>query len=126
MIKGAGPIIEDTSGNLWLGWSTGVIRLDRRGLTTYDAADGLNNTVIIAIEERRGRVYVSQAEFFLSQFDGKGFHTIRPPLPAEARGLWTSNAAFQDQTGEWWFLTSEKLYRFAASRNFNGLARQRD
>jgi signal transduction histidine kinase/ligand-binding sensor domain-containing protein len=126
LLKGSGEMAEDTSGNLWLGWSTGLMRLDRHGLTTYDAADGLKSLAILALgENREGKLYVGGAGFFLSQFDGKGFQTIRPPLPPNAGAIWTSNEAFQDHTGEWWFLTNEKLYRFAASPNFNELAQQR-
>ena len=125
LIKGAGAMLEDASGNLWLGWSTSLVRLDWRGLTTYDAADGLKNPVIININETPSKLYVATIEFFLSQFDGKGFQTVRPLLPPDARGLWTANTIFQDHTGDWWFLTSEKLYRFAASQNFSALEHQR-
>jgi PAS domain S-box-containing protein len=126
LLKGIGRMVEDTSGNLWLEWSTGVFRLDRRGLTTFDLADGLKTPTIFAlIESRDGKLYAASENFFLSQFDGKGFQTIRPPLPLNARGSWTSNLVLQDHTGEWWILTNEKLYRFAASRDFSDLARQR-
>jgi ligand-binding sensor domain-containing protein/two-component sensor histidine kinase len=125
LIKGTGSMLEDASGNLWLGWQTSLMRLDWRGLTTYDDADGLKNPVIININETPSKLYVATTEFFLSQFDGKGFQTVRPPLPPNARGLWTANTTFQDHTGEWWFLTNEGLYRFAASQNFGALEHQR-
>ena len=104
----------------------GLFRLDRRGLTTYDLSAGLKSPTIVNIgESRDGTLYAASDNFFLSQFDGKGFQTIRPQLPPDARGLWNSNIAFQDHAGEWWLLTNEKLYRFAASRDFGALARQR-
>lgn len=126
LLKGAGRMVEDTSGNLWLGWTSGLMRLDRRGLTTYDLADGLGNLSILDINETHdGKLYVAASDFSLSQFDGEGFQTIRPTLPPGAKALWTSNPIFQDRAGEWWILTSEKLYRFAASPDFNALAQQR-
>jgi PAS domain S-box-containing protein len=125
-LTGAGPMVEDARGNLWLGWLTGLFRLDRRGLTTFDSGDGLKSPTIIALNESRaGKLYAASDDFFLSQFDGKGFQTIRPQLPAGARPMWNSTAAFQDHAGEWWILTNERLYRFAASRDFSALARQR-
>lgn len=126
LLKGVGLMSEDTSGNLWLGWSTGLMRLDRRGLIAYDDADGLKNLGIVVINESlEGKLQIASSGFLLSQFDGKSFQTIRPQLSPDARALWTSNPAFQDHTGEWWFLTNEKLYRFAATENFGALARQR-
>jgi signal transduction histidine kinase/streptogramin lyase len=37
--------------------------------------------------------------------------------------LWTANTCFQDSSGEWWFLTRGKLYRFAATKDLRTLAR---
>lgn len=126
LLKGIGLMAEDTSGNLWLGWATGLMRLDRHGLIAYDADDGLKNMGIIVIgESPDGKLYIASGGYFLSQFDGKGFQTIRPQVAPDARAVWTSNPAFQDRRGEWWFLTNEKLYRFAATENFNALAQQR-
>jgi ligand-binding sensor domain-containing protein len=104
LLKGAGRIVEDSSGNLWLGWTSGLLRFDRQGLTTYDLADGLHNLSILDINETiEGKLYVVASDFSVSQFDGKGFQTIRPLLPPEAKALWTSNPVFQDHAGEWGF-----------------------
>jgi len=35
-------------------------------------------------------------------------------VPQTAGMLWTSNAAYQDRTGEWWIATTEGLFHFAA------------
>jgi PAS domain S-box-containing protein len=121
--KGVGLMAEDAGGNLWLGWTTGLMRLDRRGLTTYNVADGLKNLSIQVINESPdGKLYVASANFYLSQFDGRGFQTIRPQVSPNERALWLSSPFFQDHTGEWWVLTNEKLYRFAAAETFNALA----
>ncbi|MDT4966988.1 MAG: hypothetical protein QOJ64_1725 [Acidobacteriota bacterium] len=126
LLKGVGLMSEDTGGNLWMGWQTGLMRLDRHGMLAYDAEDGLKTLGIAAINESPdGKLQIASSGYFLGQFDGKGFQTIRPQVAQGARALWTSNPAFQDHTGEWWFLTNERLYRFAASANFSALARQR-
>ncbi len=126
LLKGGGQMVEDASGNLWLGWPTGLMRLDRRGLITYDLADGLKNIAVLTINEtREGGLYVAGSDFSLSRFDGKGFETIRPMLPPDAKAVWTSNPLFEDGAGEWWALTNVKLYRFAATPSFDALARER-
>ena len=126
LLKSSGVIAEDTSGNLWMGWGTGLMRLDRHGLTTYNAADELKDLSVLAIgESLDGKLYVGANEFILSQFDGHSFQTIHPPLPSDEAALWLSRPVFQDHAGEWWFLTNKKLYRFAASQDFNSLARGR-
>ena len=60
----------------------------------------------------------------LSLFDGKNFQTIQPRVAKDARVIWTSNAAYQDSRGEWWFLTDAGLYRFAATDDLQQLTRQ--
>ncbi len=100
---------EDASGNLWLGGANALVRLDRSGLISY--ASELKNPYIVTINRTRaGALYVASGSMSLSLFDGKSFHTIRPRVAADARVLWTSNAAYQDSRGEWWFLTDAGLY----------------
>ena len=126
MVQGPSEMIEDESGNIWLGGSNGLLRFDRGGLTTYGQNDGLKNPYVLLVNNTRDdNLYVMSNDLSLSLFDGKAFKTIRPRLDAGALAIWTSNPAFQDSTGEWWFLTSEKLYRFAPVSRFEQLAEQR-
>ncbi len=126
LLKNSGVMAEDTSGNLWVGGFTGLLRLDRHGLTTFNAADELKNFIVLALgESPDGKLYVGVNEFTLSQFDGHSFQITRPPLPPDATGIWLSPPVFQDRAGEWWFLTNKKLYRFAATQDFKALARAR-
>ena len=123
---GNGRMTEDLEGNLWLGGDKNLLRLDRQGLTTYETRDGLNAPGILTVGENPdGELYAASSGFYVNKFDGKNFQTIRPPLPPDARGLWNSNTALLDSRSEWWFLTSEKLYRFAAAKDFAALARQK-
>jgi len=102
------------------------MRLDRGGLTSYLTGDGLSNPNIVVVNETRdNKVYVMSRDLSLSRFDGQSFQTVRPALPADTQILWTANPAFQDSSGEWWFLTVGKLYRFAATNDFRELANQR-
>ena len=119
-------IIEDLDGNLWIGGLKGLSRLDRRGLTSFNAADGLKNLNILAINESDdGKIYTGSNDYLISRFDGKKFETARPPLPAAARGAWTSNLAFLDSRNEWWFLTIGKAFRFGALEDFGAFAGQK-
>jgi len=122
---GNGRMVEDLDGNLWLGGDKNLLRLDRNGLTTYDAADGFETPGILTVGENpNGELYTASSGFYVNRFDGKKFQTTRPPLPADARAIWNSNTALLDSRNEWWFLTTEKLYRFAASADFASLASQ--
>jgi ligand-binding sensor domain-containing protein len=56
--------------------------------------------------------------FSLSRYDGQRFQTSRAPLAPDARALWTSRAGFLSSANEWWFMTTTRLYRFAAG-SFN-------
>jgi ligand-binding sensor domain-containing protein len=125
-LDGITKFAEDASGNLWLGGANGLIRWDRGGLTSYLTDDGLSDSNIMVTNQTRDeQLYVMTADLSLSLFDGMRFQTIRPALPENAEALWTANPVFQDLAGEWWFLTNEKLFRFAATKDFRELARQR-
>lgn len=123
---GSGRMIEDLNGNLWLGGDKNLLRLDRSGLTSFDAADGFQTPGILAVgASADGKLYAATRDFYVSRFDGVKFQTARPALPDNARAMWNSNTALLDSRGEWWFLTNEKLYRFAAVNDFVSLARSK-
>lgn len=128
---GMAEIGEDVAGNLWVGGRS-LMRLDRRGLTSYYEDDGLKSSALFAINEGTdGTLYFANGDFYLSRFDGKQFQTSRPGIDSEARALWSSRYAFLSSANEWWILTTTRLYRFAAANlqkplaiydNHNGLA----
>ncbi len=123
LLKGVGQIVEDSSNNLWIALTTGLIRFERHGFTSYDVSDGLNTSSIVAANETYdGKVYAATANFFLSEFEKIGVNTIRPPFPADAGTLWMATSIYQDSKGEWWCLTNEHLYHFAAQSDFKNLA----
>jgi len=106
---------EDPAGNLWVAGQS-LIRLDRRGLVSYGQPDGLNSLSLFAINEsHEGSIYFANGNFYLSRFDGTRFDTVRPAVALEARALWSSRNAFLSTANEWWILTTDSLYRFAAA-----------
>lgn len=114
--SGEGQMAEDLNGNLWISGTRGLARLNRQGLATYRTGDGLESLNIIVINETAdGKLFAASNDYFVSQFDGRGFFTVRPSSLRSALSIWTANTAFCDSHNEWWFLTNTKLVRFGAS-----------
>jgi signal transduction histidine kinase/ligand-binding sensor domain-containing protein len=111
---GMGEMEEDSAGNIWLGGRVAVARLDRHGLISYREPDGLASKNILSINgSADGSIHVVNGNFAISSFDGARFQTTRAAVDTDARALWTSRAGFLSSTGEWWILTTTRLYRFA-------------
>ena len=111
---------EDAAGNLWIGGHAGLGRLDRQGFISFDTDDGLNSTRLFTANEDAGgeAMYFVGRDFYLSRFDGTKFQTVRPAISPKSTFFWTSRFGFRARNGDWWFLTSDKLYRFANAANF--------
>ena len=111
---------EDYAGNLWIAGHVGLARIDLRGLVSYGANDGANSSRFFGINESAdGTLYFSALDFYLNQFNENKLVTIRPQIPPGLSFVWSSRHAFLDSGGNWWFLTADKLYFFAAIKNFN-------
>ncbi|HJQ31054.1 MAG TPA: ATP-binding protein [Pyrinomonadaceae bacterium] len=124
LLPGMWRMAEDAAGNLWIGGVVGLVRLDPHGFVTYGVADGLKTAWLSTIEESPdGKLYITNADYSLSRFDGAGFCTVRPRVPPDARRIWASTQDFISRAGELWVLTAGKLYRFAPSGDFADLAR---
>src|SRR6185503_3960705 len=81
---GMAEIGEDAAGNLWIGGRS-LMRLDRRGLTSYYEDDGLKSSALFAINEGTdGALYFANGDFYLSRLEGKQFQTSRPGIDIEA------------------------------------------
>lgn len=120
-----GTMVEDLNGSLWIGGRSGVVRLERNGLISFDTDDGLGSTGIYSIyENNQGELFIVNGWWFISRFDGKGFRTVKLPLPNDERPLWTSNTAFLDSKNGWWALTNKRLYRFSPANNFEQVGSQ--
>ena len=109
-------IAEDRQHNLWLGRSVvGVAKLWHRGLTRFDAADGLSwansinatrNGDVIAVGGLDGEPWR------VRRFDGMKFVPGKRPVPRTLGGWGWSQMVVQDRTGDWWIGTDHGLYRF--------------
>jgi signal transduction histidine kinase/streptogramin lyase len=117
---------EDAANNLWFSGQTGLVRLDRKGLISYGEMDGLSSPRLNSIyEDRNGSLYISNGNFFLSKLENKAFQTVELTVSQSAKSMWTSRSAFLDSHGEWWVMTTEGLYRFAATTDFASLDKSR-
>lgn len=124
-IDSSGAIAEDINENLWFSGQSGAARLNRFGMSVYGASDGLNSTVIQSLYTRGNELYAVSADANVSRFNGRGFETVRLPIDKDASFTWLSSVAFPDSRGEWWALTQNKLYRFAAPSKFSDLATEK-
>lgn len=119
-------LAEDPAGNLWISGRSGLVRLDRHGLTTFDETDDPHLNNVRAITQGADAAhYFADGDFYLSRFDGQRFQSVRPQIPLDAQSLWTSRSGVLTSAGEWWILTSQKLYRFAPVKSFAQLATQK-
>lgn len=121
-----GRMAEDLNGNLWIGGQSGAVRLDRRGLTSYNVGEASGQGRVRSIyQNNAGEFFAFIGQGFVSRFDGKEFRAVRLQIPAGNQFLWTSTGGFLDRRGEWWVTINPKLYRFAAQPNFDLLAGQK-
>jgi ligand-binding sensor domain-containing protein/signal transduction histidine kinase len=129
-----GPVFsieEDGNGDFWLGGDTGVERLTRNGLVTYDVTDGMADPIVDTIlHDLSGNLCVVRAEqssVFVSMLRGRRFEPIRIPLPpGKSYAGWGWNQSLlQDHLGEWWLPTGQGLWRFGSARSAASLASAR-
>jgi len=122
-------LAEDLQGNLWLGTeSSGAMRLAHGGLVAYGEDDGLPEPRVAALgQDHNGSLWAITADHRIHRFVGARFVSTRPNIPEEAvRGMWGWNQiALEDRDGDWWFSTAQGIYRFAAPRSLEDLARAR-
>src|SRR6266516_1664644 len=117
------PLAEDRDGGLWIASIDGPLKLSVQGLKTYDRTDGLTHAEIQSIyEDRNGFLHVVNSNWFISRLDDRRFNAVRPNISPDVGYSWSSNVAFLDHFGEWWFLTNNGLYRFAHVNRLEDLA----
>ena len=83
-VDGTAALTEDREGNLWLGTNAfGVIKITKRGWTTYAEPEGLGSSVTSIFETPGGDLFVSSRAWRVSRFQDGRFATVRPALPAD-------------------------------------------
>ena len=109
---------EDDAGNVWVGTSaSGVIKVARNGLVSYDQADGLSGDWVLSIfEDLRGALYVVTRNGFINRMEGERFVAVKPDvrLDVTTAPLGRSQLVLPDRHGDWWLRSMEGLFRFAA------------
>lgn len=97
-------ILQDKSGNLWLGTYGGVCRYDGKTFTNFTEKEGLSSNFVNAIlEDKSGNLWFGTNGGGISKYDGKFFTNF-----SEDEGL-SSNIVYsisQDHKGDLWFGTS--------------------
>jgi ligand-binding sensor domain-containing protein len=101
-----------------------VIKITKRGWTTYAEPEGLGSSVTSIFETPGGDLFVSSRAWRVSRFQDGRFATVRPTLPAAVTDAsWRDiNNFLRDRDGDWWIGTRFGLLRFAAPRRFEDLA----
>jgi ligand-binding sensor domain-containing protein/signal transduction histidine kinase len=137
---------EDLAGNLWLGSPAGVMKLARKGFTTYDEQDGIDEANAIFADRRGdvcarswilgdGRISVFEGAKLdvlhtnlgehvprFGCFDGQRFAWLLPDALRKRNLGWVGEGlTLQARSGEWWIGTGSGLYRFPAVDGLNQL-----
>jgi ligand-binding sensor domain-containing protein/signal transduction histidine kinase len=118
-------IAEDRQHNLWLGRShAGVAKLWNRGLTKFDASDGLSWANSINVTRTGELIAMGGREtgrWCLCRFDGTKF-VGKPPVQGVAPGWGWSQTLLQDRMGDWWVGTVNGLFRFTNLKTIDDVA----
>ncbi len=113
---------EDVAGNLWISGTQNLIRLNHRGITTFDEGDGLKSSTVYSIQsDAEGRIYIANGSNFLTEFSVAKFRTVKLKITEASRPTWTARPALVDSRGELWLTSTEGLYRFPATADFADL-----
>ncbi|MEO5997766.1 MAG: two-component regulator propeller domain-containing protein, partial [Chitinophagaceae bacterium] len=102
-------IIEDKSGNLWIGTDRGVSKYDGKTFTYFTENDGLiNRNVRSLLEDKSGNLWFATGKG-VSKYDGKTFtyYTVKEGLSNNHVG-----SILEDRTGNLWFGTEEGLTKY--------------
>lgn len=121
-------VTEDKDGNLWTGSRCGAKKMGRYEFTTFNEADGLDNSSVNSIfENRSGEFFVSSIgnnKLTISRFDDGKFFTVEPNLPERVKnyGWGWKQTVWQDSAGAWWIPTGQGLFRFENLKSFADLS----
>ncbi len=123
-----GELLEDGTGNLWIGTqSTGLLRLRPAGFTSFGEDDGLLDVQVADVfRGDGGALYVaSRGNTTLARQEGKGFRSIRWPraaAPVLGRLIW-GRSVVRDRSGAWWVAGPGGVARHPAAAFDESLAR---
>lgn len=103
-------ILEDDTGHMWIGTSSGLVKWDGKIFTFFDEKDGLINHEIWSLtRDSNGLFWIGHMEG-VSQFDGKAFSTFEFPKArvADTNSILSYDrvsSILEDRNGRFWFGT---------------------
>jgi ligand-binding sensor domain-containing protein/signal transduction histidine kinase len=123
-------LAEDQAGNVWAGSEgAGVMRIDRRGFSTYKEQDGLpSDRVFSVFGDRAGSLVAVTWMGFSNRrsvdvFDGTRFHIAEPGVLSDQPSWGWNQIMLQSRKREWWAATRAGLCRYPpmSAGQLNGL-----
>jgi ligand-binding sensor domain-containing protein len=107
-------IVEDRSGDLWIGSPAGAMRLLAGGLVSYSIEQGDANLNVGYIgETSTGTVFAIGREWWINLIKDRTIVSSRPRLPSGVTIMWASQIGYLDRHDRWWALTSQGLFLYA-------------
>ncbi len=134
---------EDAGGNLWLGTSSGAMKLSRNGFITYGRQDGVAAGIKV-FEDATGQLNVlaqvfrpglpndpgpaaSQDEHValrFGRFEGRRFEWFMP-APPYAWGWAPEGSVLRTRNGEWWLAGGATLFRYPPMPALEAIAHEK-
>lgn len=110
-------LLEDSSGNIWIGSDGGLCIFDGKNITHYSLKNGFPGNLISALyKDKKGNIWISGNEFGCIRYDGKKFYQSAniAKLPGDIANLF-----FTDTKGNGWFSTKTGLAKFDGTHFIN-------
>ncbi len=96
-------LLEDKSGNLWIGTSWGASKYDGKTFTHFTKKEGLiSNWVMSMCEDTSGNLWFGTYDAGVSKYDGKSFTNF---TTKEGLGVNSVLSILEDKNGNLWFGT---------------------
>lgn len=115
-------LVEDGEGNIWAATTNdGVARIYRKGFAIYGENDGLPPLIREMIETPEGELFVASGNHQISRLERDRFVSVKIPIP-EGAGWRASRMALRSRDGDWWFATTQGLFRFQRVSRIEQLA----
>ena len=103
-------LIQDKSGNLWIGTDNGLTKYDGKYFYHYTTKQGLNTNVINSLfEDSKGNIWFGTFNGGISRYDGRYLVTFtdKDGLPGNI-----VNCIFEDNSGNIWLGTKRGLSKY--------------
>ncbi|MBI2729435.1 MAG: hypothetical protein HYX40_01550 [Sphingobacteriales bacterium] len=110
-------LLEDSSGNLWIGSDGGLCVYDGKNMMLYSKKNGFPGNVVNTLyKDKYGNIWISGNEIGNIRYDGKKFYESVniAKLPADIAYLF-----FTDSRGNEWFRTKTGLAKFDGTHFIN-------